>query len=155
MREEWEFSWGRSSSVLRVSLWPHNMKPVSFSTPSCLTQDRVELGWKSTSFWQKNHRYNPLTSKNIAVDPSQVEAYMTPLLASAKETIPQDKQASTPIYLLATAGMRQLREDRANAISAEVRKPFNDNVKCHFFLRTIMMLELFQAQSKGSILGLR
>ena len=34
----------------------------------------------------------------LAADPSQVEAYMTPLLESAKETIPQDKHSSSPIY---------------------------------------------------------
>ena len=31
-------------------------------------------------------------------DPTQVEAYMNPLLESAKQTIPEDIQVSTPIY---------------------------------------------------------
>ena len=69
---------------------------------------------------------------DLAADPSQVEAYLTPLLESAKKTIPQNKHASTPIYLLATAGMRLLPDDEANAILNEVRKLFNDKAKCPF-----------------------
>ncbi|KAJ7381415.1 hypothetical protein OS493_001550 [Desmophyllum pertusum] len=55
-----------------------------------------------------------------------------PLLESAKKTIPEDKQASTPIFLLATAGMRLLPKDQADAILNEVRKLFNDKDKCPF-----------------------
>ena len=51
----------------------------------------------------------------LADNPSQVEDYMTPLLESAKKTIPEDKQASTPIFLFATAGMRLVPEDQADA----------------------------------------
>ena len=47
-------------------------------------------------------------------DPTQVEAYMNPLLESAKQTIPEDKQVSTPIFLLVTACMRLLPEDQAD-----------------------------------------
>ncbi|KAJ7381418.1 hypothetical protein OS493_001553 [Desmophyllum pertusum] len=69
---------------------------------------------------------------DLADDPSQVEAYMMPLLESAKKTIPEDKQALTPIFLSATAGMRLLPEDQADAILNEVRKLFNDKDKCPF-----------------------
>ena len=72
---------------------------------------------------------------SLADDPSQVEEYMTPLLESAKKTIPEDKQASTPIFLLATAGMRLLPEDQAGAILNEVRKLFNDKDKCPFMFQ--------------------
>ena len=51
----------------------------------------------------------------LADDPSRVEEYMTPLLESAKRTIPEDKQASTPIFLFATAGMRLVPKDQADA----------------------------------------
>ena len=66
----------------------------------------------------------------LADDPSQVEASMMPLLESAQKTIPQDTQSSTPIYLLATAGMRLVPTDQANAILDEVRKLFHDKAKC-------------------------
>ena len=84
----------------------------------------------------KEHSPSPNKAKpgisELAADPSQVEAYLMPLLESAKKTIPQDKHQSTPIYLLATAGMRLLHDDKANAILAEVRKLFNDKVNCPF-----------------------
>ena len=71
----------------------------------------------------------------LADDPSQVEDYMTPLLESAKKTIPEDKQASTPIFLFATAGMRLIPQDQADAILKEVRKLFNDKEKCPFMFQ--------------------
>ena len=77
------------------------------------------------------HKVEPGLS-DLADDPSKVEAYLMPLLEAAKETIPQDKQASSPIFLLATAGMRLLPQDQANAILDEVRKLFNDKSKCPF-----------------------
>ncbi|XP_078379735.1 ectonucleoside triphosphate diphosphohydrolase 1-like [Oculina patagonica] len=80
------------------------------------------------------HKVEPGIS-DFADDPSQVEAYMMPLLESAKKTIPEDKQNSTPIFLLATAGMRLLPEDQADAILDEVRKLFNDKDKCPFLFK--------------------
>ena len=68
-------------------------------------------------------------------DPSQVEAYLVPLLDAAKEIIPQDKQSSTPIFLLATAGMRLLPKDQSDALLNEVRKLFNDKAKCPFLFQ--------------------
>ncbi|GAA5976654.1 hypothetical protein JCM10908_005583 [Rhodotorula pacifica] len=41
-------------------------------------------------------------------DPDAVEEYLRPLIEFAASVIPQDQLASTPIYLLATAGMRLL-----------------------------------------------
>lgn len=68
-------------------------------------------------------------------DPSKVEAYLMPLLEAAKKTIPKDKHSSTPIFLLATAGMRLLPEDQAEALLNEVRKLFNDKAKCPFLFQ--------------------
>lgn len=72
---------------------------------------------------------------DLADDPSQVDTYMTPLLESAKRTIPEDKQPSTPIFLLATGGMRLLPKDQSDAILNEVRKLFNDKDKCPFLFK--------------------
>ena len=76
-------------------------------------------------------------------DPSKVEAYLMPLLKAAKKTIPKDKHSSTPIFLLATAGMRLLPDDQAEALLNEVRKLFNDKAKCPF---------LFQKDSDARII---
>ena len=87
-------------------------------------------------------------------DPTQVEAYMNPLLESAKQTIPEDKQVSTPIFLLATACMRLLPDDQANAILVEVRKLFNDKENFLFCFRTMAMLKSSLVRSKAFMVGL-
>ena len=85
----------------------------------------------------------------FADDPSQVEAYMMPLLESAKKTIPQDKQSSTPIYLLATAGMRLVPTDQANAILDEVRKLFHDKAKCPFLFQEDVDVRIISGTAEG------
>lgn len=69
---------------------------------------------------------------NLAGNPSAVEGYLMPLLDSVKKTVPALKHKSTPIFFLATAGMRLLRKDQSNAILEEVKKLFNDKDKCPF-----------------------
>ena len=61
-----------------------------------------------------------------------VEDYLKPLLTTAMKTVPKQKHKSTPIFFLATGGMRTLREDQANAILKEVKKLLNDKNKCPF-----------------------
>ena len=68
----------------------------------------------------------------LAGNPSQVEGYLKPLLDSAMKTIPTDKHKTTPIFFLATAGMRLLSQSQSNAILGEVRKLFDDKNKCPF-----------------------
>ena len=86
---------------------------------------------------------------DLSDDPTQVEAYMNPLLKSAKQTIPEDKQASTPIFLLATAGMRLLPEDQANVILGEVRKLLTTKRNFHFCFRTMIMARITAGQVEG------
>ena len=50
--------------------------------------------------------------------PEAVGEYLTPLLDFAKSVIPHDQLASTPIYLLATAGMRLLPAEQQSAVLA-------------------------------------
>ena len=82
-------------------------------------------------------------------DPSQVEAYLMPLLDAAKETIPQDKQSSTPIFLLATAGMRLLPKDQSDALLNEVRKLFNNKAKCPFLFQDDNDARIIQGWVEG------
>lgn len=60
----------------------------------------------------------------LASDPTAVGAYLKPLVSHAMDEIPPSLHASTPIFLLATAGMRLLTpEDQAAVLSHA----------CHFF----------------------
>ena len=86
---------------------------------------------------------------DLAEDPSKVEAYMMPLLESAKKTIPQDKHAASPIFLLATAGMRLLPEDQQNAILDEVRKLFKDKTKCPFLFEDDSDARVITGRTEG------
>ena len=86
---------------------------------------------------------------DLADDPSQVEDYMTPLLEAAKKTIPVDKQASTPIFLFATAGMRLVPEDQADAILNEVRKLFNNKEKCPFMFHDDNDARIITGKTEG------
>ncbi|KAL9965409.1 hypothetical protein ACROYT_G029208, partial [Oculina patagonica] len=84
------------------------------------------------------HELDPSPSKakpgiaSLAGNPAEVEGYLKPLLDSAKKTIPVEKHAATPIFFLATGGMRLLSEAQSNAILDEVKKLFNDKNKCPF-----------------------
>ena len=81
-----------------------------------------------------------VSSKNVkpgiasfADNPSEIGAYIQPLLNSARDNIPAEKQSSTPIFLMGTAGMRLLSEEDANAVMSEVRSVFSDKEKCPFY----------------------
>jgi Golgi nucleoside diphosphatase len=53
------------------------------------------------------------------VAPEDIPGYLAPLMAHALEYIPPSQQATTPIYVLATAGMRLLSKGAQDAILAE------------------------------------
>lgn len=86
---------------------------------------------------------------DLADNTTQVEDYMTPLLESAKKTIPKDKQASTPMFLFATAGMRLIPQDQADAILKEVRKLFNDKEKCPFMFQDDNDARIITGKTEG------
>lgn len=51
--------------------------------------------------------------------PYDLGAYLKPLMDHAEKIVPQSAWADTPIYILATAGMRLLPEDQRDAVLAE------------------------------------
>ncbi|XP_031573081.1 ectonucleoside triphosphate diphosphohydrolase 1-like [Actinia tenebrosa] len=57
---------------------------------------------------------------------SDIGSYLDDLIDSAKKVVPADRQASTPIYLYATAGMRLLEDDEKNAVINEVNQLLSD-----------------------------
>ncbi|XP_068733382.1 ectonucleoside triphosphate diphosphohydrolase 1-like [Montipora capricornis] len=69
---------------------------------------------------------------SLAERPRSVEDYLTPLLNVAKSTVPEEKHNSTPLFFLATGGMRGLRADLANATLKEVKKLLSNKKKCPF-----------------------
>ena len=68
----------------------------------------------------------------LAENPNAVEDYLMPLLKSAIKTVPEPKRKSTPLFFLATGGMRRLTKDKADAILDKVKKLFTDKNKCPF-----------------------
>jgi Golgi apyrase len=59
------------------------------------------------------HAYTPGIS---TVPPEDIQAYLAPLLSHALQQIPPSQHASTPVYVLATAGMRLLAPSARDAI---------------------------------------
>jgi Golgi nucleoside diphosphatase len=47
-----------------------------------------------------------------------IDDYLDDLIDSAKQVVPADQQASTPIYVFATAGMRLLDEDKVTHLTS-------------------------------------
>ncbi|XP_029206086.2 ectonucleoside triphosphate diphosphohydrolase 1-like [Acropora millepora] len=91
---------------------PLHVKDVTQLHPS-LTQVEPGIGW-------------------LAERPSAVEDYLLPLMNAAVSTVPEEKQRSSPVFFLATGGMRRLREDLANATLKEVKRLLSDKRKCPF-----------------------
>ncbi|ELT89294.1 hypothetical protein CAPTEDRAFT_163643 [Capitella teleta] len=67
---------------------------------------------------------------------SKLADYMDPLISEAKKIIPSDRHGDTPIYLMATAGMRLLLEDHANSVIDALNDVFEDKAKNPFFYET-------------------
>jgi Golgi apyrase len=90
--------------------------PSSFSSlglfnsllPPCDKQSSYRLLLSST-----------LGISSLALDPitrDSVSSYLSPLLTHALQSIPPSQHAQTPIYILATAGMRLLPSEQSDAI---------------------------------------
>ncbi|CAG5120553.1 unnamed protein product [Candidula unifasciata] len=60
-------------------------------------------------------------------DEDGLREYLTSILDSAKENVPENKQERTPIYLFATAGMRFLSADDATALVDNIKEVFQNS----------------------------
>ncbi|KAF8322870.1 nucleoside phosphatase GDA1/CD39, partial [Cantharellus anzutake] len=74
---------------------------------------QVEKGVPSGDDWL--HKVEPGIS-SFAQNPMGIPEYLAPLLEHAKDTVPPSLHRETPIFLLATAGMRLLPKDQQNSI---------------------------------------
>ncbi|CAG2103898.1 unnamed protein product [Medioppia subpectinata] len=64
---------------------------------------------------------------SCASDPSKADQYIEPLLRFAAKNIPKEKHRSTPLFILATAGMRLLPPQTQNAILDDLRTDIPKN----------------------------
>jgi len=64
--------------------------------------------------------------------PDNAFEYIRPLLLFARDNIPKEKHKETPLYILATAGMRLLEKEQQEAVLANLRKGINENFSFYF-----------------------
>lgn len=64
--------------------------------------------------------------------PSQASSYIEPLLDFAAQQIPEHKHMETPLYILATAGMRMLSPSDQEAILDDLRVDVPLKFNFHF-----------------------
>jgi len=64
--------------------------------------------------------------------PDNAFEYLRPLLSFASDNIPQHKHKETPLYILATAGMRLLEKEKQEAVLANLRKGIQENFSFYF-----------------------
>lgn len=64
--------------------------------------------------------------------PSQASSYLEPLLDFAAQQIPSDKHMETPLYILATAGMRMLSLADQESILDDLRVDIPLKYNFHF-----------------------
>ncbi|XP_023218165.1 ectonucleoside triphosphate diphosphohydrolase 4-like [Centruroides sculpturatus] len=69
---------------------------------------------------------------SFADEPFKASDYLYPLLQFAAENVPIDKHVQTPLFILATAGMRLLSEDIQESILNDLRVDIPQNFSFHF-----------------------
>jgi len=80
-----------------------------------------EFPYASVELPDEVHKTTPGLS-SYSFDPRTAANSLQPLLKFAKEEVPEDQRARTPLLLLATAGLRMLPDDAANRILEETRR---------------------------------
>ncbi|XP_072177505.1 ectonucleoside triphosphate diphosphohydrolase 4-like [Diadema setosum] len=95
---------------------------------------------------------NPVVKKikpglaELASNPQEASIYMKPLLDFAVGHIPESKIPETPLYILATAGMRMLPESQSQAILEDLRKDIPRNYN---FLFSEKNVEVISGKQEG------
>ena len=64
--------------------------------------------------------------------PDSAFEYIRPLLVFASQNIPKEKHKETPLYILATAGMRLLEKEQQEAVLANLRRGIAENFDFYF-----------------------
>ncbi|CAG2166084.1 unnamed protein product [Oppiella nova] len=83
---------------------------------------------------------------SVASNPSSASLYIEPLLRFAAKNIPKDKHRSTPLFILATAGMRLLPLETQTAILDDLRTDIPKNFS---FLFPANHVEVITGKEEG------
>ena len=128
---------GSSGSRVYIYVWP----PHSGDTRQLLKIRLLhDQGGKDVF-----HSITPGLS-SYASHPENASDYITPLLNFAAENIPKTKHKETPLYILATAGMRLLPKSSQNLILDDLRKDIPKNFS---FLFTPGNVQVISGKEEG------
>eukprot|EP00940_MAST-03C_sp_MAST-3C-sp2_P002210 g2210.t1 len=67
-----------------------------------------------------------ISSLDTSADEDAARSYLLPLLTAAREHVPENAHAATPIFLKATAGARMLGSSAARSLMNKIRRVFAD-----------------------------
>ena len=113
---------GSSGTRAYLYSWPdHSGDPHQLLNISPILQDGEPMVKKAT----------PGLS-SMGPTPDNAFEYLRPLLMFASENVPREKHKETPLYILATAGMRLLEKDQQEAVLANIRKGISENFDFYF-----------------------
>ena len=113
---------GSSGTRAYLYSWPqHSGDPHQLLKISPLLQDQEPMVKKVT----------PGLS-SMGETPDNAFEYIRPLLMFASDNIPRDKHKETPLYILATAGMRLLEKEQQEAVLTNLRKGIQENFDFYF-----------------------
>ncbi|CAF3590532.1 unnamed protein product [Rotaria sordida] len=128
---------GSSGSRLYIYIWPeHSGKPNELlQIKQLLDKDGVPVVKK----------IEPGLS-SMAKTPMNATEYLKSLLDFAANTIPSVKHADTPLYILATAGLRFLTPDQQKQLLEDL---FNDIVRDYQFLIEKTHIQVISGQLEG------
>ncbi|XP_074643292.1 ectonucleoside triphosphate diphosphohydrolase 4-like isoform X2 [Tubulanus polymorphus] len=128
---------GSSGSRIFVYFWPtHDGNPKDL-----LNIDQVV----DKDFQPVVKKVNPGLS-SFSKNPAEVGQYIRPLLTYAANHVPKSKHRETPVYVLATAGMRMISESAQQKIMENVRL----EIKMNFdFLFTDEHVEIISGKQEG------
>ena len=87
----------------------------------------------------------------MAANTSAASDYIRPLLEFASDNIPQTKHKETPLYILATAGMRLLPKAQQEAILEDLRTDIPLEFNFHFVPTHV---EIITGKQEGMIFSL-
>lgn len=106
---------GSSGSRVRVYKWSANQQSKSLPDIDEVTNLKTEPGMS-----------------DYVDKPNELDGHLMPLLAKAKATVPENLQTKTPLYIMATAGMRLLETDAQNQLFNLAHQLFLNKSACPF-----------------------
>lgn len=122
---------GSSGSRVYIYVWPPHTGDTRTLLNIRLLHDQLGKNVQ--------HAITPGLS-SCSADPSKASNYIAPLLDFAVANIPTSKHKETPLYILATAGMRLLDTDVQNMILEDLRKDIPKNYSFQFALNNVKVI---------------